>query len=336
MQAGAMSQPTGHRCPQCFGQVLQFAPPRKTSQAIYSVWTCEQCGLGTTVPQPDAAVMRELHSPQRYRNSMGERFIKPVEWLVEGMRLWRIRRLAGHVKTGRALDVGCGSGRFLRSLRNAGWDVAGVELDDETAAGARAAHGLAVETTLDAFSDRSFDLITITHVLEHVRDPRRMLAHCLRLLRPGGIIAVAVPNLDSWQAQLTRGHWFHLDLPRHLWHFSETWLSRALCDLDLTQVAVRRLDFVQNILGWSQSLLNLMGLYHNRLYSFFSADNLAKTARPHYMSLFLSLALLPGLLPLSILLSVLEAVSRAGGTVEIIARFPEKACPAVKGRGECR
>jgi SAM-dependent methyltransferase len=177
-----------------------------------------------------------------------------------------------------------------------------------------------VETSLEAFADKSFDLITITHVLEHIRDPHQMLADGIRLLKPGGVIAVAVPNIASWQARFTRGSWFHLDLPRHLWHFSETWLSAALHELGYELQNVRRLDLAHNIFGWLQSLLNCLGLRHNRLYSFLSSADLDRDNLTHYFSLVVSLALMPLLLPLSVLLTVFEAVFHASGTVEIIAR----------------
>lgn len=294
-----------------------------TAGIAYSVWYCRQCGVGETFPRPGNALLHELHSTQYYRNGEGIRFIKPVEWLIEGMRRWRIRRLSKFVTTGRALDIGCGSGRFLRGLRSAGWDVAGLELNDEIASTAGSIHKLAVETTLDAFEDESFDLITITHVLEHVENPQQMLTRCSRLLRPGGILAVAVPNIDSWQARLARDRWFHLDLPRHLWHFTERWLSNVLPAIGFVQVSVRRLDFAHNTFGWVQSLLNLTGTHHNRLYSFLSSDDLIKQdSRKHVVSLFMSIILVPLLLPLSVILAVIEASLHAGGTVEIIARIP--------------
>jgi 2-polyprenyl-3-methyl-5-hydroxy-6-metoxy-1,4-benzoquinol methylase len=272
------------------------------------------------VPCPDDAALHELHSTQYYRNGEGVRFASPFEWLVEGMRRWRVHRLSHFVRSGRALDIGCGSGRFLRALRQTGWEVAGLELNDDTATAARTVHGLIVETELGAFADISFDLITITHVLEHIRDPHQMLVSCARLLKPGGVIAVAVPNIDSWQARWTRGNWFHLDLPRHLWHFSETSLSSALNELGFELIKVRRLDLAHNIFGWMQSFLNQVGLRHNRLYSFLSSDDLETDNMTHYVSLFVSIAVMPLLLPVSILLAALEAVSHDGGTVEIIAR----------------
>lgn len=307
-------------CSVCARPVDVFAIHKVGGSLNNCVCYCTSCGLGMTMPQPDDATLHALHSTQYYRNGEGVRFAWPVEWLVEGMRRWRIYRLSKIVQIGRVLDIGCGSGRFLLALRDLGWDVAGLELNDDTATPARSIHGLTVKTSLDAFTEDTFDLITITHVLEHIRDPHQMLADCVRLLKPGGVIAVAVPNIESWQARLTRGCWFHLDLPRHLWHFSETWLSKTFDCLGFGLLKVRRLDFAHNIFGWLQSLLNKLGLRHNRLYSFLSSDGLATDNRSHYFSLIISLCLTPVLFPPSILLAVAETVFHAGGTVEVIAR----------------
>lgn len=315
-----MTQNIQHICPACAGNLQYFARPRTVAGTAYGVWRCPRCAFGVTSPLPDDATLHELHSTQYYRNGEGVRFVRVVELIVEGMRRLRVARLSRWARTGRVLDIGCGSGRFLRAMRSAGWEVAGLELNDETATAARKVHGLAVETTLDAFGDQSFDLITITHVLEHIRDPSGMLRRCVSLLKPGGVMAVAVPNIDGWQARLTRENWFHLDVPRHLWHFSEAWLATALRELGFEILATRRLDLAHNIFGWLQSLLNLAGLKHNRLYTFLGSDDLETGSTSAPCSLLVSILILPLLLPLSIVLAVVEAVAGAGGTVEIIAR----------------
>ena len=73
-----------------------------------------------------------------------------------------------------------------------------------------------------------FDVMSLWHVLEHLADPDRTLRDCARWLTQGGLLLVAVPNLDSWQARVFRGAWFHLDPPFHLHHFAPGSLARAL------------------------------------------------------------------------------------------------------------
>lgn len=314
-----MTNSTKLPCQTCARQLVSFASQDLTGWPC-SVLYCNNCGIGITLPQPDDLLLHELYSTQYYRNGEGTRFVRPIEWLIQWMRRWRVHRLTRHVTTGRALDIGCGSGRFLRMLQETGWEVAGLELNHDTATSARKLHGLIVNTALDSFSEESFELITITHVLEHIRNPRQMLYQCSRLLKQGGVIAVAVPNIQSWQAQFMRSHWFHLDLPRHLWHFSEKWLSKALADLGFEQVTVRRLDLAHNIFGWMQSMLNLLRLDHNCLYDFLSCNENKVYKSKYTSSIIISWALVPFLLPLSITLACFEAIFSAGGTVEIIAR----------------
>jgi 2-polyprenyl-3-methyl-5-hydroxy-6-metoxy-1,4-benzoquinol methylase len=132
---------------------------------------------------------------------------------------------------GNLLDIGCGSGRFLSIMRRAGWQVSGIEPDPRAAAVARDRHGIEVcAATLDEarLPAGSFDAIVLSHVIEHVPDPAALLAAARRLLRPGGMLALSTPNLES------RGHdrfgvaWVHLDVPRHLQLFSEHSLAALL------------------------------------------------------------------------------------------------------------
>lgn len=324
-------------CPACDSPFVKFAV-QGVSGDSYSVLFCNNCRIGTTEPQPDDTLLHELYSTQYYRNGEGARFIQPVEWIIQGMRRLRIYRLAKHVKTGRALDIGCGSGRFLQTLQAFGWAVAGLELSDETATSARTINGLFVETSLNAFAENSFNLITMTHVLEHIRDPLQVLTKCSGLLKDGGIIAVAVPNIDSWQARITTNNWFHLDLPRHLWHFSESWLTKTFLDLGFEPVTVRRLDLAHNTFGWMQSLLNFIVRKHNCLYEYLSCSDIKTGELRHHYSLVASFALAPVLLPLSFALAVIESVCMAGGTVEVMARkraFASAARHNIPARCDC-
>ncbi|HLY76930.1 MAG TPA: class I SAM-dependent methyltransferase [Thermoplasmata archaeon] len=124
---------------------------------------------------------------------------------------------------GAALDVGCGAGDLLSRLRELGWNASGIEPSHSAAAVAHQ-RGFSVQEAsiedavvpLDAF-----DLVIFRHTLEHTRRPERVLAKCIRALRPGGIIAVAVPNFDSPGRRFFGAAWPPLEVPRHLYHFTE-------------------------------------------------------------------------------------------------------------------
>lgn len=128
------------------------------------------------------------------------------------------------------LDVGCGSGTALAALTTLGWQqVIGLDTDARAVASARS-RGLDVRRgTVQShhFSDETFDVITISHVIEHVLDPLGLLRECYRILRPGGSLYLVTPNTDALGHRLYRDSWFQLDPPRHIYLFNAHNLRRA-------------------------------------------------------------------------------------------------------------
>jgi SAM-dependent methyltransferase len=130
---------------------------------------------------------------------------------------------------GHLLDVGCGSGDFLAFVQAAGrWKISGLEPNAAAARAAREGRGLNVkigqlpDATLPA---RSFDVITLWHVLEHVPNPAVVLADVRRLLKPEGVLIVGVPLGDSVEANWFKANWAGYDVPRHLVTFTHASLS---------------------------------------------------------------------------------------------------------------
>jgi len=149
-------------------------------------------------------------------------------------------------RKGKLLDVGCGSGRFLALMRDAGWKVLGVEQDRAAAKLAQERFGVPVivGTLPEAnLPEESFDAVTLSHVIEHVYDPVGLLAECRRVLKPGGRVVVLSPNVESRGRQTFRESWLHLDPPRHLFLFSLMTLGlcaqRAGSSVDLIRTSAR-------------------------------------------------------------------------------------------------
>ncbi len=121
---------------------------------------------------------------------------------------------------GRALDVGCGSGELMLRLAALGWEVQGAEPDPAAAEVARRRTGAEVWAAGVAGLRRedmgAFDLLTLSHVLEHLPSPREALRSLARLLKPGGRLVALWPNPDSLGARVFRESWFAWDAPRHL------------------------------------------------------------------------------------------------------------------------
>jgi 2-polyprenyl-3-methyl-5-hydroxy-6-metoxy-1,4-benzoquinol methylase len=109
----------------------------------------------------------------------------------------------------RLLDVGCSSGALLLVARGMGFDPEGVEIAPEAGDAARLA-GFRVHTGLleeGGYADATFDAITLVELLEHLREPRALLAECRRILRPGGVMMATTPNGASWTAAVMGARW---------------------------------------------------------------------------------------------------------------------------------
>jgi SAM-dependent methyltransferase len=138
---------------------------------------------------------------------------------------WRERKAAmrPHKQSGALLDLGCSSGSFLESLKGEGWKLHGIEMSAQCAKVAETKTGahVSVGHILDAtFPAESFDVITCFDVLEHLYEPRRVMARVGEWLKPGGIFYVLVPNIDSAESRVFGSYWHGLELPRHLFHYS--------------------------------------------------------------------------------------------------------------------
>jgi len=123
---------------------------------------------------------------------------------------------------GRLLDVGCGSGHKLRFLQDLGWAAEGVDIDPGAVDSARS-KGLQVRLgTLEdqGYPENYFDAVTMSHLIEHVYDPLKLLGECRRILKPGGRLVAVTPNSKSWLHGLFESNWLALDPPRHLHIFS--------------------------------------------------------------------------------------------------------------------
>lgn len=237
----------------------------------------------------------------------------------------RARAIQRYVPKGRILDVGCGRGLLPGILREEGWDAYGVERSKTAAENARQELGLEVfvgDFMTSHYAPAFFDVVVFWHVLEHLSDPVAAIRKAREILRPGGLLVVAVPNFESLQARLTKRHWFHLDVPRHYYHFPLKVLMRLLEASGFSIQDVSHFSMEQNPYGWIQSLLDAMGFRKNLLYDVLKnpdARSIGGPLRAHRGELLLLFLLLPIVVPLSLLLSLLETVLRRGGTIELYA-----------------
>lgn len=126
------------------------------------------------------------------------------------------------LKQGSLLDIGAGVGAFASHMEKNGWKITALEPDSTARNNAKIEFGISMQDPSKLFelTPASFDAITMWHVLEHVHRLHDYVEQCRNLLKPGGVLIVAVPNFTSKDAQQYQQYWAAYDVPRHLYHFS--------------------------------------------------------------------------------------------------------------------
>ena len=237
----------------------------------FTIQQCGSCGLAMTKPIPLSDAMGRYYPEEYYGNPAQRRFPGLVEIIQGRLYFYRAWRIGRTVKSSsrRVLDIGCGKGFLLEAFRHQGWTVQGVELSDHSARHAREILGMDVYVGAlpdRAMADKRFDAAVLWHVLEHVPDPARLLGEVYDLLNLGGLFLVSVPDFGCPEARLTRSGWFHLDVPRHLVHFTHGTLSTLLKETGFEIVERWRFAPEFDCFSFVQSALNWIGLPPNHLY----------------------------------------------------------------------
>lgn len=277
---------------------------------------CPACGLCWNVEPPSADVLGSLYQTGFY-GGRTPRAGAVAALLHRVNNAVRLRELRG-MSAGKLLDVGCGKGRFLAAAREAGWDVRGVEFAPHLAAEARDRYGVDVRAGdfLEVPLETPFDVVTMWHVLEHLPRPADAVARSWELLRPGGRLVVSVPNIESVQAVLSGASWFHLDLPRHLFHFTPRSLRRLVERHGFRVEWIGHFYPEMEIIGLIQSALNALGLEPDRFYLYLKRDPTARLDRVVAISAALATAMLPG----AAAWALLAPVVRSGASIQVAAR----------------
>ena len=293
---------------------------------------CRGCGLALTTPAPAGAEMAKYYPAVYYASTGGKRFPAVVELmqkLLYGRRVRRVERLHGDRK-GRVLDVGCGPGFLLKRFQQSGWDAQGTELSEHSAAHARQTLGLPIHTgdlASARFPDAHFDAVVLWHVLEHVPCPQGTIAEVARILRPGGVLLVGVPNFGSWEARLAKNKWFHLDVPRHLNHFTVPTLTWMLASAGIKVKCESFFAPEYDCFSFVQSALNRLGLRHNLLYQLLRQGRSKVLQEESLFQILATLLLAVPLTLASVPATLVAALLRQGTAVSFYAEKPAKPAP---------
>jgi SAM-dependent methyltransferase len=237
-------------CPLCAGPTRPWLTVpgdwrRPGHLAAYSLVWCDRCRFGRIDPLPAPDDLAAAYAVEEYYTHRPDDTPAAPATFLERLRVhlaWRLDR-GGDLdatwfarrfgsKPRRVLDLGCGSGGVLADLQTAGHDVAGVEPDGRARAVA-VGRGLKVypgtaEGLPPEMRGRRFDVVILSHVLEHCADPLAVVRSAAGLLEPGGSLAVETPNNAALGLARAGVAWYFLDAPRHL-HFFTPQSLRTVC-----------------------------------------------------------------------------------------------------------
>jgi len=192
----------------------------------FTLVKCRKCGLIYLNPRPSEKEMDRFY-PREYYDLQFSLLEKKITQLFLKIGTAKLKK---YKKKGLVLDLGCGAGDFLLEMKRFGFETIGIDVS-KRACDISQKKGIKVfnsELKDCHFPDETFDVITLWHVFEHLHNPDQTLKEICRILKKDGILLIEVPNIESFSFKLFKKYCFHLDIPRHLYHWSPKTLEKIL------------------------------------------------------------------------------------------------------------
>ncbi len=238
------------KCPVCeasesslFLQCIDYTVSEKT----FDIVQCQSCGFKYTNPRPAPEQLGKYYESEEYISHSGTKkgLIYRVYHLARNYTLSKKYALISRSNPKSILDVGCGTGEFLHYCQQKGLKVTGIEPGEKARNFAKNQYKLPVfEEDFFTTATEKFDVITMWHVLEHVPFLQQRIKELHRLLNDNGVLFIAVPNCESYDAAYYGKYWAAYDVPRHLYHFTKKDI-KALAEknqLELLKTLPMKLD----------------------------------------------------------------------------------------------
>lgn len=240
-------------CPVCKSDSIQpalKATDHTVSQEEFSIWHCSNCTARFTQDVPEQEDISSYYASADYisHSDTKEGIINSLYHLVRKRTLASKRKLVVKqtgVDKGEILDIGCGTGAFLDTMKKAGWNTTGLEPDAAARVKAVELYDINPQEPLKLFElpAASYQSITMWHVLEHVHQLHEYIEQIATLLAEKGKLFIAVPNYTSKDAAIYGEHWAAYDVPRHLYHFSPQSIEKLLKTYNLKLITCRPMWF---------------------------------------------------------------------------------------------
>ena len=230
-------------------KVLLKVKDYSVSGEIFQLIENKEYGFLETIPKPAAQDLPNYYESEDYisHTDAKRNLFEKVYHVVRKISLKKKLKLINscHAESKTLLDVGCGTGDFIQVAQQNNWQVTGIEPNEQ-------ARSIANKKNKDSVFDvdkllklqpKSFDVITLWHVLEHLPNLEDDIAIFKKLLKPSGTLIIAVPNYKSYDAQYYKEFWAAYDVPRHLWHFNKASMSKLVNKVSLELVKIKPMYF---------------------------------------------------------------------------------------------
>ena len=239
---------------------------------------CKNCGFKITENIQDEENIGSYYQSEEYisHSNTSKGIVNSIYHNVRKYMLGRKRRLvekACGIRKGNILDIGTGTAYFLNEMKEYGWNVLGTEKSEDARAFAKQEFGLDNLPTEELFNlnHKTFDAITLWHVLEHIHDLGKNMDTLNRVLKDDGRLIIAVPNHDSYDAKHYKEYWAAYDVPRHIWHFAPKQMKRLGKKYNFKLESVHTMPFDSFYVSmlsekYKKSTLGLFkGIFHGKI-----------------------------------------------------------------------
>ena len=238
-------------CPLCLSNRIISTISSKDysiSKEPFEIWQCTQCNFLFTQNIPDEESIGSYYASDEYISHSDTKrgIVNRLYHIARNIMLGKKYRLIKKLSSGKnLLDIGCGTGYFLNYMKNKGFQTQGIEINEQARNFGKQHFGLNIihpKKLLNGEINQKFKVVTLWHVLEHLYQPGLYLQRISEILDNDGVLILALPNPESYDAKFYQKFWAGYDVPRHIWHFTPQTIDK-LTSANYTITKLKRLPF---------------------------------------------------------------------------------------------
>ncbi|HSH52034.1 MAG TPA: class I SAM-dependent methyltransferase [Bacteroidales bacterium] len=239
------------KCPLCQSYKIKSAIPLtdySISKKTFEIWQCAQCNFLFTQNVPDEESIDSYYASADYisHSDTKKGIVNRLYHIARNIMLGKKYRLIKKISSGKTiLDIGCGTGYFLNYMKNKGYQTLGIEINEQARNFGKQYFGLNIlhpEKLLNGEINQKYKVVTLWHVLEHLYQPGLYLQRISEILDNDGVLILALPNPESYDAKFYQKFWAGYDVPRHIWHFTPQTIAKHT-SANYTITKLKRLPF---------------------------------------------------------------------------------------------